>query len=160
MNLWPVEHFFPHFLTGLLCTQIKPVKKWGKKCSTGQRFICTELTSYKIHTLIVHTGAPVYGRQASPRACHNLTSEAAGFPRKKLNLVSLLQMLLKARRFINATKLFLKWSLNNAVPKIFLWLWFFKVIQIDAKRHEINKMTIPKICANDRKSLLTTKICK
>ena len=31
MNLWPVEHFFPHFLTGLLCTQSKPVKKWGKK---------------------------------------------------------------------------------------------------------------------------------
>ena len=30
---------------------IKPVKKWGKKCSTGQRFICTEGTSYKIHIL-------------------------------------------------------------------------------------------------------------
>ena len=29
----------------------KPVKKWGKKCSTGQRFICTEVTSYKIHIL-------------------------------------------------------------------------------------------------------------
>ena len=26
-------------------------KKWGKKCSTGQRFICTEVTSYKIHIL-------------------------------------------------------------------------------------------------------------
>ena len=26
-------------------------KKWGQKCSTGQRFICTEVTSYKIHTL-------------------------------------------------------------------------------------------------------------
>ena len=31
----------------------KPVKKWGKKCSTGQRFICTEVTSYKIHILAI-----------------------------------------------------------------------------------------------------------
>ena len=30
-----------------------PAKKWGKKCSTGQRFIFTEVTSYKIHTLVV-----------------------------------------------------------------------------------------------------------
>ena len=28
-----------------------PVQKWGKKCSTGQRFIFTKVTSYKIHTL-------------------------------------------------------------------------------------------------------------
>ena len=27
-------------------------KKWGKKCSNGQRFICTEVTSYKIHILV------------------------------------------------------------------------------------------------------------
>jgi hypothetical protein len=27
---------------------------WGKKCSTGQRFICIEITSYKIHTLVPH----------------------------------------------------------------------------------------------------------
>ena len=26
-------------------------KKLGQKCSTGQRFICTEVTSYKIHIL-------------------------------------------------------------------------------------------------------------
>ena len=52
MNLWPVQHFFPHFLTGLLFLHSKPVKKRGKKSSTGQRFICTEVTSYKIHTLI------------------------------------------------------------------------------------------------------------
>ena len=26
-------------------------KKWRQKCSTGQRFICTEITSYKIHIL-------------------------------------------------------------------------------------------------------------
>ena len=52
MNLWPVEQFFPKFLTGLMCTQSKPVKKLGKKCSTGQRFICTEVTSYKNHILI------------------------------------------------------------------------------------------------------------
>ena len=36
MKLWPVEHFYPHFLTGLLCHQ----------------FICTEITSYKIYTLV------------------------------------------------------------------------------------------------------------
>ena len=27
-----------------------PARKWGKKCSPGQRFICTKVTSYKIHT--------------------------------------------------------------------------------------------------------------
>ena len=26
-------------------------KKWGQKGSTGQRFICIKVTSYKIHTL-------------------------------------------------------------------------------------------------------------
>ena len=26
-------------------------KKRGQKCSTGQRFTCTEVTSYKIHIL-------------------------------------------------------------------------------------------------------------
>ena len=30
-------------------------KKWGQKGSTGQRFICIEVTSYKIHTLDVLT---------------------------------------------------------------------------------------------------------
>ena len=28
-------------------------KKRGKKCSTGQRFICTEVTSNEIHTLVL-----------------------------------------------------------------------------------------------------------
>ena len=28
-------------------------KKWGQKGSTGQRFICIEVTSYKIHILAV-----------------------------------------------------------------------------------------------------------
>jgi hypothetical protein len=31
---------------------LNPAKKWGKKCSTGQRFIFTEVTSYQIHTLV------------------------------------------------------------------------------------------------------------
>ena len=34
-----------------LHTHSKLVKKLGKKCSTGQRFICTEVNSYKIHIL-------------------------------------------------------------------------------------------------------------
>ena len=29
----------------------KPDKKWGKKCSTGQKFIRPDLNSYKIHIL-------------------------------------------------------------------------------------------------------------
>ena len=29
----------------------KQDKKWGKKCTTDQRFICTKVTCYKIHTL-------------------------------------------------------------------------------------------------------------
>ena len=41
MNLWPVEPFCPHF---------DLEKKWEEKGSTGQRFICIEVTSYKIHT--------------------------------------------------------------------------------------------------------------
>ena len=31
---------------------VGPVKKWRKKCSAGQRFICTKVISYKIHTLV------------------------------------------------------------------------------------------------------------
>ena len=49
MNLWPVEHFFPHFLSR---SELIWKKKWGQKCSTGQSFICTEVTSYKIYILI------------------------------------------------------------------------------------------------------------
>ena len=30
-------------------------KKWRQKGSTGQRFICPEVTSYKIHTLACET---------------------------------------------------------------------------------------------------------
>ena len=48
MNFWSDEHSFPHFL-------------WGQKCSTGQRFICTEVTSYKIH--ILGTSKSVGARQ-------------------------------------------------------------------------------------------------
>ena len=33
-------------------------KKWGQKCSTGQRFVCTEVTSYKIH--ILNDGSKLY----------------------------------------------------------------------------------------------------
>ena len=33
------------------CAQNKTSQKVSKKCSTGQRFICTEVTSYKIHIL-------------------------------------------------------------------------------------------------------------
>ena len=47
MDLWPVEHFCPHFFPD--STDLE--KKWGQKGSTGQRFICSELTSYKIHIL-------------------------------------------------------------------------------------------------------------
>ena len=32
----PDEHFYPHFLAGLLRTHSKPAKKWGQKCSTGR----------------------------------------------------------------------------------------------------------------------------
>ena len=42
---------FSHFLAGLLCVHSKPARKWGKRSSTCQNFICTEITSYKIHTL-------------------------------------------------------------------------------------------------------------
>ena len=55
--------FFLHLFSNLLkffvpvknCVQISAdlEKKWEQKCSTGQRFICTEVTSYKIHILVV-----------------------------------------------------------------------------------------------------------
>ena len=48
MHLWPVEHYFPPFFSRSALIW----KKRGKKCSTGQRFIFSEvLTSYEIHTL-------------------------------------------------------------------------------------------------------------
>ena len=28
-------------------------KKWGQKCSFGQSFFCTKVTSYKIHILVL-----------------------------------------------------------------------------------------------------------
>ena len=45
MKLWSVEHFCPHFFSrsALISTDLE--KKWGQKCSTGQSFICTEVTS-------------------------------------------------------------------------------------------------------------------
>ena len=43
MNLWLVEHFFFQISTLI----------WEKKCSISQRFICTEVTSYKNHILVV-----------------------------------------------------------------------------------------------------------
>ena len=48
MNLWPVEHFFPQ--SGVPVYVRYP--KLRKKCSTGQRIIGKEVTSYKIHTLV------------------------------------------------------------------------------------------------------------
>ena len=43
MNLWQVEHF----LSDLLWDQSKSEEKG----SIGQKFICSEVTSYKIHIL-------------------------------------------------------------------------------------------------------------
>ena len=45
MSLWLVEHFF---LSLFCCVTSQKIRK---KCSSGQRFICTELTSYKIPIL-------------------------------------------------------------------------------------------------------------
>ena len=42
MNLWPVG--WTLFSRSALI--------WKFKCSTGQRFICTDVTSYEIHTLM------------------------------------------------------------------------------------------------------------
>ena len=48
MNLWPVEHFCPSVFSRSMLIW----KKTGdQKCSTGQRFIFTEVTFYKIHIL-------------------------------------------------------------------------------------------------------------
>ena len=48
MKLWPVEHFYPHFFSRsvLISADLE------KKCLTGQRFLCTEVSSYKIHILV------------------------------------------------------------------------------------------------------------
>ena len=53
-QIWTILDKFGNNFRGfhVLCTHSKPVKKWGKKCSIGRRFICTEVTSYKIHILI------------------------------------------------------------------------------------------------------------
>ena len=47
----PVEHFFPHFLGRFAVCAQQTGQKVRKKVFNWQRFICTEVTSYKIHTL-------------------------------------------------------------------------------------------------------------
>ena len=44
MNLWLVEHFLPHFLSGSVLILTKSEDK-------SQRFICTQVTFYKFHIL-------------------------------------------------------------------------------------------------------------
>ena len=50
---WTSDQLNPFVLTFF------PVLIWKKKCgqkgSTGQRFICMEVTSYKIHILVIHS---------------------------------------------------------------------------------------------------------
>ena len=48
MNLWPVEHFFPQFGVPY-SIQVPQIEE--KSVPTSQRFICKEVTSYKIHAL-------------------------------------------------------------------------------------------------------------
>ena len=47
----PVEHFLPHFLVGLLRQTGQKVRK---KVFNWHRFICTEISSYKIHISIIY----------------------------------------------------------------------------------------------------------
>ena len=49
MNLWPVEHFFPHFLTGHTANQSKSEEK-SVQLFRGS-FVPAEVTSYTIHIL-------------------------------------------------------------------------------------------------------------
>ena len=49
MNLWPVEHFFPHF--GVPLFSATGTVKWGKKVFDWSEVHLSEVTSYKIHTL-------------------------------------------------------------------------------------------------------------
>ena len=66
MNLWPVEDFF----TSLLQTFSKPVKKWEKKY-TGQRFISTKVTYYKIHILVI----PIFSKDFEKFTAGSLSQE-------------------------------------------------------------------------------------
>ena len=56
MNLLSVEHFFLTFFQD----QYWSGKKVRKKCATGQRFICTEVTSYEIYALDVFSCYNLY----------------------------------------------------------------------------------------------------
>ena len=60
MNLWPVEHFCPPFFSRSVLISADLEKNGGQKCSTGQRFIFTEATFYKIHILVVDIQIWVY----------------------------------------------------------------------------------------------------
>ena len=54
MKLWPVEHFWLTFFPNQCWFSADSVLIWKKisqKCATGQSFIWTEVTSYKIHIL-------------------------------------------------------------------------------------------------------------
>ena len=52
-----LDHFCHHFCVGLVllycCNHPKMMMKMAKKCSTDQSCIRKEVTSYKIHTLVI-----------------------------------------------------------------------------------------------------------
>ena len=64
MNLWLDEHFCPW--SG---------KNGGQKCSTGQRFIFTEVTFYKIHILAVHDGKKPFEYDICDYCCFQVDIE-------------------------------------------------------------------------------------
>ena len=59
-----------YFRTKYTSAHSKTSQKVRKKCSTGQRFICTEVTSYKIHTLVlISFTVHQFGRSAAAKNC-------------------------------------------------------------------------------------------
>ena len=73
MNLWPVKHFCPPISTDL-------EKNGGQKCSTGQRFTFTEVTFYKILSMLPFTDAWIKDWQLHTRIhVHCLYAAAALF---------------------------------------------------------------------------------
>ena len=95
INLLPVEHSLPQFgvpyNTG--------IPNWRKMCSTGQKFIRKEVTSYNIHFFVMS--------QRSVNSCTRWTRANAFSGGLYYSTRNVLQRITKAHWFLDTMQLFL-----------------------------------------------------
>ena len=110
-----------------LCADLE--KKWGQKCSTGQRFICTQVTSYKIHILTLLSDNDrscifTIGRSRTI-GCGKIRPSANYRPRSRLFIFSpKISNLYLICRFIHLQNLKISWKLEFMKLKWNLRMFF------------------------------------